>query len=180
MRPQIGGGELSAVPGKEDARKLAREVRASFRLPWWLWGIGFKGGHSQGSPCTTMPLQKEVYAPSQLNLLHVGTFKRSPGKKWWHMPGPSSIGQSKTIHLLEVSSRLLSRSVLELREEVRWYLSFTNEEVFWGVALPKGRRGGKSADPWCYQLPQTHCMPEPAPEGRAPKFVGWKKVLHPS
>ena len=26
----------------------------------------------------------------------------------------------------------------------------------------------------------THCMPEPVPEGRAPKFVGWEKVLHPS
>ena len=32
---------------------------------------------------------------------------------------------------------LLSKSVLELREEVKWYLSFTNEEVFWGVALPE-------------------------------------------
>ena len=31
---------------------------------------------------------------------------------------------------------LLAESVLELREEVRWYLSFTNEEVFNGVPLP--------------------------------------------
>ena len=32
---------------------------------------------------------------------------------------------------------LLAESVKELREEVKWYLSFSNEEVFWGVALPK-------------------------------------------
>ena len=31
---------------------------------------------------------------------------------------------------------LLARRVLELREEVRWYLSFTDEEIFQGVALP--------------------------------------------
>ena len=28
--------------------------------------------------------------------------------------------------------RLLAESVMELREEVKWYLSFTDEEVFWG------------------------------------------------
>ena len=32
---------------------------------------------------------------------------------------------------------LLAKSVLELRKEVRWYLIFTDEEVFQGVALPK-------------------------------------------
>ena len=30
---------------------------------------------------------------------------------------------------------LLAKGVLELREEVKWYLTFTNEEVFWGVAI---------------------------------------------
>ena len=34
--------ELLAVLGKEDARKLAREVRASFRLPQWLQELGSK------------------------------------------------------------------------------------------------------------------------------------------
>ena len=27
---------------------------------------------------------------------------------------------------------LLAKSILELREEVKWYLTFTYEEVFWG------------------------------------------------
>ena len=32
---------------------------------------------------------------------------------------------------------LLAKSVQELREEVKWYLSFTDKEVFWGVAFPE-------------------------------------------
>ena len=32
--------------------------------------------------------------------------------------------------------RLLAKSVLELMEEVKWYLTFTDEEVFRGVAVP--------------------------------------------
>ena len=31
----------------------------------------------------------------------------------------------------------LVKSVLELREEVKWYLSFTDDKVFWGIAIPK-------------------------------------------
>ena len=56
--------ELSAVLGKEDARKLAREVRASFGLPRQLQELGPREPTLQASLCTTMPLQKKVYAPS--------------------------------------------------------------------------------------------------------------------
>ena len=96
------------------------------------------------------------------------------------MPEPSNIGQSRTTHLLEVSPQLLVRSVLELREEVRWYLSFTDEEIFKGVDLPEeeGEEGPQTPGPT--NLPKAPCMPEPVPERRAPKFAGWEKVLHPS
>ena len=36
---------------------------------------------------------------------------------------------------------LLVKSVLELRKEVRWYLTFTDEDVFWGVAIPEAEDG---------------------------------------
>ena len=75
--------------------------------------------------------------------------------------------------------RLLARSVLELREEVRWYLSFTNKEVFRKVALPKEEEESLQT-PGPTDLPEAPCMPEPVLERRAPKFVGWEKVLHPS
>ena len=42
--------ELSAVPGKEDTRKLAREVRASFGLPWQLQELGSREATLQASP----------------------------------------------------------------------------------------------------------------------------------
>ena len=72
------------------------------------------------------------------------------------------------------------RSVLELREEVQWYLSFTDEEVFWGVALPKEEEEDSPQTPGPTDFPGAPCMPEPALERRAPKFAGWEKVLHPS
>ena len=75
---------------------------------------------------------------------------------------------------------LLVRSILELREEVKWYLSFTDEEVFWGVAFPKEEEEDSPQTPCTTDLSKAHCTPEPVPEGRAPKFLGWEKVLHPS
>ena len=75
---------------------------------------------------------------------------------------------------------LLVKSVLELREEVRWYLSFTNEEVFWGVALPKKEEEDNLQTGVSMDVTKVDHAPEPMPEGRAPKFLGWEKVLHPS
>ena len=56
--------ELLAVPGKEDERRLAREVRASFTLPQQMWKLYSREATLQAPPCTAMSLQKEVYAPS--------------------------------------------------------------------------------------------------------------------
>ena len=75
---------------------------------------------------------------------------------------------------------LLARSVLELRKEVRWDLSFTDEEIFKGVALPKEEEEESPQTPGPTNLPEAPCMLEPALERRALKFVGWEKVLHPS
>ena len=75
---------------------------------------------------------------------------------------------------------LLAKSILELREEVKWYLSSTDEEVFWGLALPKKEEEDSLQTLCTTNVSQAHCAPEPAPEGRAPKFLGWEKVLHPS
>ena len=72
----------------------------------------------------------------------------------------------------------LVRSVLELREEVKWYLSFTDEEVFQGVALPEEEEEESLQTPGTTNFPKAHCVPEPVQEEKAPKFVGWEKVLH--
>ena len=75
---------------------------------------------------------------------------------------------------------LLVKSMLELREGVKWYLSFTNEEVFQGVALPKKEEKESPKTPSAADIPKAPCVPEPSLEERAPKFLGWEKVLHPS
>ena len=71
---------------------------------------------------------------------------------------------------------LLAEGIKELREEVKWYLSFSDEEVFQGVALPEREEDQKpktlSAD--------TPSVPEQTKERRGLKFLGWEKVPHPS
>ena len=56
--------ELPAVLGKEDCQKASQGGESVLWTPMAIAGTGFKGGHSPGSPCTAMPPQKEVYAPS--------------------------------------------------------------------------------------------------------------------
>ena len=94
--------ELSAVTGKEDSRKLAREVRASFGLPWQLWELGSKEATLQA------PLHHHVFADKSschqlTQFLLVGALGKSLGRKQWHMLGPSNIGQNNIVCLLEVS-----------------------------------------------------------------------------
>ena len=76
---------------------------------------------------------------------------------------------------------LLAKSVQELREEVKWYLSFTDKEVFWGVALPEKEEEEESPRASAATtVTKVPCIPEFPPENRALKFEGWWKVLHPS
>ena len=67
----------------------------------------------------------------------------------------------------------------ELREEVKWYLSFSDEEVFQGVALPK-KEEDQSPETLPTNVPKTPCAPESGTERRGPKFLGWENVLYPS
>ena len=62
-------GELLAVPGKEDARKLAREVRVSFGLPQQLWELDSREATLQAPPAPPclhrkrfMPLADSIFA----------------------------------------------------------------------------------------------------------------------
>ena len=69
---------------------------------------------------------------------------------------------------------LLAESLKELREEVKCYLSFSDEEVFQGVALPK-KEDNQSPETQPAGVPKTSCAPEPATERRGPKFLRWGK-----
>ena len=67
--------------------------------------------------------------------------------------------------------RPLDKNLKELREEVKCYLSFSNEEVFQGVALPE-EDDDQSPETMPADIPETPCAPEPATERRGPKFLG--------
>ena len=68
------------------------------------------------------------------------------------------------------------RSVLEMREEVRWYLSFTDKEIFKGVPLPEEEESPQT--PGTTGFPEAPCMPEPVPESlqdgkKCYTYPGW-------
>ena len=87
---------------------------------------------------------------------------------------------------------LLAGSMIELQEEMECYLSFYDEDVFKGIALPEETPiiPPKEVTPQSTQ-PTPAGTPmkgatidmtvEPIAEKRPPnKFSGWEKVLHPS
>ena len=80
---------------------------------------------------------------------------------------------------------------MELRREVEFYLSFTDEEVFRGVDLPQKEEScpmvPATADvitttdiPGTTDVPEVQPVPKPMLEKKAPKYARWEKVLHPS
>ena len=74
---------------------------------------------------------------------------------------------------------------------MRCYLSFSDEEVFKGVALPEETSAGPAEKAKPYNMaimpasaPEvqaiTKAAREPAVERKSSKFPSWEKVLHPS
>ena len=78
--------------------------------------------------------------------------------------------------------RLLVESVVELREEIGFYLAFQDEEVFQGLDLPEE----EDAHPVIAAAAVTEIenitdIPEASPAPWvASKYAGWEMVLHPS
>ena len=92
----------------------------------------------------------------------------------------------------EGKPHLLAESMIELWEEMECYLSFSNEDMFKGIAppeetpiIPPEEVTPQSAQPTPAGTPAKeaamHMTMEPAAEKRRPnKFPGWEKLLHPS
>ena len=129
------GAELSTMLGK-DSKKLAREVRASFGLPWQLQELGLREATLWAPPAPPC-LCRQRFMPPADSFFACRDIREIPREKvvaytralqhWTEQNNPPAGGEPC----------LLAKTILELREEVKWYLSFTNEEVLWGVALPE-------------------------------------------
>ena len=76
----------------------------------------------------------------------------------------------------------LVESIAKLRREVGFYLSFMDEEVFWGVDLPEEEENKPSAHAAAAtDTPGTTAAVETLPTRKAtPDYTGWNTILHPS
>ena len=75
---------------------------------------------------------------------------------------------------------LLGESVVELRREVGFYLSFTDKEVFWGIDLSQEERSSPSVPTTpTADVPGITNTPEMPPLSKAaPKYTRWDTVVH--
>ena len=77
---------------------------------------------------------------------------------------------------------LLVENIVELKREVGFYLSFTDEEVFQGVELPQEERSSLSVPTApTADAPGNIDTPDMPPVSEAaPKYARWNMVIHPS
>ena len=75
---------------------------------------------------------------------------------------------------------LLAQSIAELKKEVGFYLSFTDEEVFRGIDLPEEEESNPSAHATATtDAPSATDTPEMLPIPKvAPKYARWGTVIH--
>ena len=93
--------EVSVVPGRDESRKLAREVWASFVLPWQMQELGSREATLQAPPAL-QNLYRQKFMLQAKSIYACRDIREVPQEKWWCTLGPSSIGWSKIICLLEV------------------------------------------------------------------------------
>ena len=171
--------ELSTVPGEDNTRKLARQVRASFGLPRQLQELDAGRATLQAPPAppclcwqTFMPPADSIFASQDIREVpreKVVGYARAL-QYWAEQNDPPTGGEP----------HLLAKSVLELREKVKWYLTFTDEEVFRGIAVPEAEEEKSSTTSSPTNVPKTPPVPEPQPkEGTQSLWDGIKYYTHP-
>ena len=159
VRPQNGGWNCQQCLGKMTHRKLAREVQGILRtLTWQLQELGSKEATLQAPPALPCLCRQKFMPPADL-ILACRDIREIPREKVVDIcKGPPAFGAEQNNLPAGGEPRLLAKSILELREEVKWYLSFTDEEVFWGVALPKKEEEDSPTDPLHHKhIPGTLC-----------------------
>ena len=183
--------ELGMVPGVDDHEKLPHEVWASFRLP-----------QRASEWCQ---VENDHQAPLALQCLCHRSFLPLPNSNFtcrdiWELQQEKTVAYAQALQFWVEKDNLPTRgkphllvgSIVELWEEMKCYFSFSEEDVFSGVALleeppiippkeatPKGTQP-TPANPPVKEVTVDVTM-EPTAEKKCPnQFPGWEKVLHPS
>ena len=183
--------ELMMVPGVDNHKKLAWEVQASFGLPKRVSKLCQVENYHQAPPALPCLLWKNFLLPPD-----------SIFTCWdiWEIQHEKMVTYAQALQFwaekVDLSTRgkphLLAGSVKELWEEMRCYLSFYDEDVFKGMALPEETSVPQAEEAAPQSVRSTPAgtpeeeatmgmAMEPAMEKRPPnKFPGWEKVLHTS
>ena len=183
--------ELMKIPGVEDHEKLAWEVWASFWLPKRVDKLHQVENYYQAPPAPLCLLQKNFLPLPNSNFAC---------QDIWEMQCEQTVAYTRALQFWAekvdppTGGRpcLLVESVKELREEMRHYLSFLEDDMFKGMALTgetstilTEEANLQSARTTPASIPKQEATAktarEPAVEKRPPnRFPGWEKVLHPS
>ena len=121
-----------------------------------------------------------------------GTSGNSSRRRQWPMPKTSSSGQRRPTYLPKVNHTFWWGSIVELKEEMKCYVSFSDKDVFSGMALPEKspmtppkEATPKDAQPAPANSPVKKAIMDVTMEPIRKKkplnqFPGWENVLHPS
>ena len=155
--------ELSMLPGEDNTQELARQVRASFGLPQLLQELDAERATLQAPPAppclhwqTFMLPPDSIFASQDIREVpreKVVVYARA--LQYWVEQNDLPTGGEPC---------LLAKGILELREEVKWYLTFTDEEVFRGVAIPEEYEEKSLTTPSPTNVSKTPPVPEPQPK----------------
>ena len=175
--------ELAEVPWVDDHEKLAWEVQTSFELPWQISEWHHVENYYQAPlalPClcqkSFLPLLGFKFACQDIReLQQEKTVAYAKALQFWvEKANLPTQGQPCP----------LAGSVMELREEMKCYVSFTDEDVFSGVTLseeplitqPK-EAAPKSAQPTQADSPVKEAFAkvtkEPTKKEKNPELVSW-------
>ena len=126
--------ELAEVPGVDDHEKLAWEVQASFKLPQQISKQHCVENYHQTPPAplclhwkSFLPPPDSKFACQDISKLQWAYAQAQALQFWVEKANLPTHGQP---HLLAVS-------IIDLREEMKCYVSFSDENVFSGMAFPE-------------------------------------------
>ena len=179
------------VPGVDKYEKLAHEVQASFQLlKSSSEQCRVKNNH-QAPPAPPCLCQKNFLLPPD-SIITCQDIQEIQLERMMAYAWALQFWAEKVNPPTRGKPCLLAGSMIKLQEEMECYLSFSNEDVFKGVAVPEETPTispkevtPKSTQPTPAGTPVKEftmdMTVEPTMEKRPlNKFPGWQNVLHPS
>ena len=140
-----------------------------------------QGGSIPCAPSPTKSPPTEVHAPCHICFCLPGHPGNSQGEDCCIHLGLQCIAEENNPPKRDQPC-LLVESIVELRREVGFYLSFTDKEVFWGLELPQEERSSLSVPtaPTADAPGDIDTPDMPSVSEAAPKYARWNTVIHPS